>query len=370
MRLYLFAAEQVDGGQRLGEGRDRLEGAAHDDRFAVGHAAFEATGAVGLAAPLAAIPLVRRHDDVVGLRAGAGSDGEPAADVDALRGVDAHHGLRDLAVELAVPLDVGAEADRHTGGPHLEGASQGVTGLTRFVDGGNHALARFAVGAANSRGLDGVPVGLAVDLRDDVADRCSVRVDSNAELLEKPPADGSDRDARGGFAGGGAFEDVADVVEAVLHRAGEVGVAGAQACDALGVSLVRADLHDFAPVVPDAVGDNHRDGAAQRAAVADAADELGVVLLQLLALRAAVAALAPLHLDGDVLLGDGHAGRDALKDGDERLSVRFAGGKETQLCHDRASAAVALLGSSFSSSSGAGGGATVIASGRPASLRR
>jgi len=252
---------------------------------------------------------------------------------------------------------------------HISNA-KGVTGLTRLVDGGDHALTGLGVGATDGRGLDGVPVGLAIDLRGDLADRGGVRVDDDAELLEETAADSADGDSRGGLAGRGAFEYVADVVEAVLHRAGEVGVAGTQARNALRVALVGADLHDLLPVLPDAVGYNHRDGAAQRAAVADAADELGVVLLELLALRATVAALAPLHLDGDVLLGEGHAGRNALKDCDERLSVRLAGGKETQFCHDRASAAVALLGSSFSSSSGAGGGSTVIASGRPASLRR
>ena len=102
-------------------------------------------------------------------------------------------------------------------------------------------------------------------------------MDGDAELFEEAAADGADGDARRGLAGGGAFEDVADVVEAVLHRAGEVGVAGTQARHLLRIAFVRADGHHFLPVLPDAVGDDHGDRAAERAAVADAADDLRAV---------------------------------------------------------------------------------------------
>jgi hypothetical protein len=51
-------------------------------------------------------------------------------------------------------------------------------------------------------------------------------VDGDAELLEKSPADGADGHAGRGLAGGGALQDVTGVVEAVLHSAGEIGVAG------------------------------------------------------------------------------------------------------------------------------------------------
>ena len=359
---------QVDGRQRAGERGDRLEGAAHDDRLAVGHAAFEAAGAVRLAAPGAAVPAVRRQDDVVRFGAGAFGDREAGADLDTLRGVDAHHGLGELAVQLAVPLHVRAEADRDAGGPHLEGAAERIAGLFGGVDGGDHALAGCGVGAADGVLVDGGPVRLALDLRVDIADRCRVRVDGDAELFQEAAADRADGDARSGLAGGGALEDVAHVVEAILHRTGEVGMARAQARDLLRVAVVRADLHHFLPVLPDAIGDQHGDGAAERATVADTAEDLCAVHLQLLTARTPVAALAPVHIGGDVVFGDLEACGDALEDRDERLAVRLSGGEKAQLSHRCASAEAAV---SVCSSAGVSGGAIgSMGSGRPLSPRR
>ncbi len=365
--LDRLAGVQVHGGQRAGERGDRLEGAAHDDGLAVGHPAFEAAGAVRLPAPGAAVPPVRRQDDVVRFGAGAFGDAEAGPDLDALRGVDAHHGLGELAVQLAVPLHVRAEADRDAGRPHLEDAAERIAGFFGGVDGGDHALPGCGIGAADGVLVDGGPVRLAFDLRMDVADRCRVGVDGDAELFEKATADRTDGDARCGLAGGGALEHVAHIVEAVLHSTGEVGVAGAQTRDLLRVAVVRADLHHFLPVLPDAVGDEHGDRAAERAAVPDAAEDLRPVHLQLLAARAAVTALAPVHVGGDVVFGDLEAGGDTLEDRDERLPVRFAGREESQLCHRWASAEEAVL--VCSSAGGSGGAIGSIGSGRPLALR-
>src|SRR5437868_4806808 len=41
-----FLGVEIDGFQRLAEGGDRFHRAADDDRFAVGHAAFQAAGVV------------------------------------------------------------------------------------------------------------------------------------------------------------------------------------------------------------------------------------------------------------------------------------------------------------------------------------
>ena len=49
--------------------------------------------------------------------------------------------------------------------------------------------------------------------------------DVGAELAEQLPGDRADRDTGRGLAGAGALEHVADVVVAVLHDAGEIGVA-------------------------------------------------------------------------------------------------------------------------------------------------
>jgi hypothetical protein len=55
--------------------------------------------------------------------------------------------------------------------------------------------------------------------------------------------------------------------------------------------------------------------------VADAADQRRVVLFDLLAARAAVAALPPAQVKGDEVLGQRQARREPFQDGDQRLAV-------------------------------------------------
>ncbi len=262
-----------------------------------------------------------------------GRQGEAAADLDALDGVDAHHGLGQEAVQLAVPHDVGAEADGHAGGPHLERAAEGVPGLAGGVDGPHHPLGRLGVGAADGRLLHRCPVRLTVDRGDDLAYGDGVGVYGDAELLQQATADGAYGNAGGCLAGGGALQDVARVVEAVLHGAREVGVAGAEAGHPLDLALERLGLHHLAPVLPIAVADEQGQGAAQGEAVADAGGDLGVVVLDLLSLGAAVAALAAPEVALHVLLGQWEAGGQPLHYDGEALAVGLAGGKEAKFRH-------------------------------------
>ena len=90
----------------------------------------------------------------------------------------------------------------------------------------------------------------------------------------------------------------------------------------LGVPLVAAE--------PLAVLDLDGDRRAQRAAVADTAEQREIVLLELLARPAAVAEPPASHLGLDLLDRDRQPGGQALDDHDESLAVRFAGGEVTQ----------------------------------------
>ena len=60
----------------------------------------------------------------------------------------------------------------------------------------------------------------------DAADLGRERPDLDAELAQERPRDAAGRDACRGLARGRPLEDVADVVEAVLERAGQVGMPG------------------------------------------------------------------------------------------------------------------------------------------------
>ncbi len=88
-----------------------------------------------------------RHHDVVDLRAGEAGAGEGVADFDTLRSVDAQHRLADPAVQLAVPVDVRAEADRDVKGDDLQNAAERVAGLFRLVDRGDPMNRTSDIGA-------------------------------------------------------------------------------------------------------------------------------------------------------------------------------------------------------------------------------
>jgi hypothetical protein len=124
----------------------------------------------------------------------------------------------------------------------------------------------------------------------------------DAGLGEQPQGDGAGGHPRGGLAGGGALQHVAEVLVAVLDAAGEVGVAGAGLGEgALARRVARLRVHDRRPVAPVAVLDLQAQRRPGRAAVADPAQHAGGVRLDDLAPAAAVAALAPPQPRVDVL---------------------------------------------------------------------
>jgi hypothetical protein len=158
---------------------------------------------------------------------------------------------------------------------------------------------------------------------DDVAD------DGRAQLVEQQLGQGAGGDAGGGLPGRGALEHVAGVLEAVLEHPGQVGVPGPR----LGEHLARGaglGRHLLGPLRPLGVGDLDRHGRAERAAVADAAEQRDLVGLEAHARAAPVAEAAPCQLVGDVGCLDGQAGGQALDDDDEGFPVGFAGGQEAQ----------------------------------------
>ena len=97
-------------------------------------------------------------------------------------------------------------------------------------------------------------------------------------------------------------------------------------------------LHDPRPVLPVAVADEQQDRRPKRASVSDAAEDLGSVLLDRLSRAAAVAALPAREVDGQVILGQGQAGRDALDRRAQRRAMRLPGGQEAERGHSAVAA--------------------------------
>ncbi|WBL36321.1 hypothetical protein O0235_01705 [Tepidiforma flava] len=187
----------------MSEGGDGLDRGADDDVFAGGDAGFDAARIVGSVAPGPALPLGDREDNVVHLRAAHGGCFEAEAEADGFEGVDAEDGLRDAAVELAVPVDVAAEPGRDAHGADFDFAADGIAVGLGGVDGGNHRLGGGGVGAADGAGFDGVPVDGAGRVgRADAADGEDAAADFDAELGEEAAGDGADGNAGRGLAGG------------------------------------------------------------------------------------------------------------------------------------------------------------------------
>ncbi len=132
-----WSGAQVDAGQRLAQGADRLHRPADDDRLAVGHAALDAAGVVGApgeAQGRRAPPGGVVADLVVDLGPGPAGGLEPQPDLDALERLDAHHGRPQAAVEPAVPGHARAEPDRAAEDVALDDAAGGVLGHLLLVD--------------------------------------------------------------------------------------------------------------------------------------------------------------------------------------------------------------------------------------------
>ena len=157
-----------------------------------------------------------------------------------------------------------------------------------------------------------------------------MRDDLDAEGAQERLGQRAAGDARGGLARAGALEHVAHVGEAELPDAGEVGVAGARQVHLGHLGLDRPRVHPLLPVGVVAVGDLERDGAAERAAVADAGGDLGGVALDLHPPAAAVAELAARHVAVDRLAVELEPGGQALDDRGEAGPVALPGGDDAQ----------------------------------------
>ena len=162
-------------------------------------------------------------------RAGQRRGGGTASDADGLDSRNRHDGLGEASIELAIPLDVAAEAGRHVVRDHLEAAAHRVAGVARPIDFRDHPLLDGRVDAAERR------IGSHAD---DVlerhremigerhgSDREHMAGEIGLDVPEHLPGDSAGGDARGGFTGARPLQYVANVVVAVLDRAGQIGVA-------------------------------------------------------------------------------------------------------------------------------------------------
>ena len=142
----------------------------------------------------------------------------------------AHHSLREQPVELAVPVHVAPETDRHPVREHLDHATERVALLCGGLHLGDHRLFGVVVDAAHRRGVDPLQViGLGSQRcgqpcpteSDDVAQHGDRRARRASALASDPAAD-----AGSSLAGGGTLEHVPRVRETILLHPRQVRVPG------------------------------------------------------------------------------------------------------------------------------------------------
>src|SRR4029079_2518778 len=107
----------------------------------------------------------------------------------------------------------------------------------------------------------------------------------------------------------------------------------------------RGTRHAGGPVLQTAVPNKKRPRRAERQSVADATEDLGPILLDLLARAAAVALLPTGEVRRDRVLGPSKARRDALDGDAEGGSMRLARSEEAERGHSAAATAGSPVGS-------------------------
>ena len=157
-------------------------------------------------------------------------------------------------------------------------------------------------------------------------------------VFEQRLGAGTGGDPRRGLARAGALEHVAGVGEAVLLHAGKIGVTRTR----LGERLLRRALgrrHLLFPLRPLGVADLDGDGRAERATVANTAEQRDLVLLEAHPRAAAVAETAATEFGLHVFDGDLETRRQTFDDDNEAFAMRLAGGQVAQHGHEVTGAA-------------------------------
>ena len=195
---------------------------------------------------------------------------------------------------------MGAEANGQPGDHYFADPTQRIALLFRRVDFLDHALFRVGVKRAERGGI-----GRRVEIirkyrrahRVDAAEVHQMRTDGHPDLPKQHSANCARGDACSGFARRGAFQNVAGVIPIVLEDAGEIGMSWPNArhvalAQSVAVFVARRGIHNFCPVLPIAVANQHRDWRAKRLAGADARQELHAIGFDLHATAASITLLS------------------------------------------------------------------------------
>ena len=295
----------VDRTARRADRRRRLDRDRHRDVLPGRNPAQHAAGVVAHEA--------LRRQFVAVLRALLHDRMETRADLHALDGIDAHHGVGDVGVQLVVQRL--AEADRDVLRHHVDARADRIAGAAQFVHRRFHARDQVGIGRRREERV-GAHVLPALERHFDVAQLAHAAQEFGAEFLAHPLL----RDGAGADDGRGQARRRAAAAARVAHTVFmPVGVVG----------MARAErVRDVAVVLAALVRvfDQQCDRGARRDALVHAGQDPDLV--RFLALRhvARRTRLAAVQLRLDVGFGQRQARRAAIDHAADRGTVRLAEG--------------------------------------------
>ncbi len=237
---------------------------------------------------------------------------EPVADLDPFHGLGAHERPGKPSVEPLLLGCVRAESGRNPTRPHLDDAAK-----------------RVPIGAGR---VNRLPRSLFAPRASDLEHRA---LDRDPDGLEESLGHRPGRHDHRGVARRGSFECVPDVVVAVLHDAGEIGVPRPRERHRLlalprRLAGRRPGAHAPRPVLVVAVRDEECERRTEGLPVTKAREHLDLVGLDLLTRTAAV----PLLAAGEIALHrvpvELESCREPRHDGHECRPVRLARGRKLQ----------------------------------------
>ena len=198
---------------------------------------------------------------------------------------------------------------------HLEDSAGGIAGAVHRVHLGLHALLGFLIGAVQQDfilGRQGANLGEGNRPRQARAAHLNHMAEHlDLERRQQLLGHRSGGHARRGLTGAGPLQNVARLRKVVLKRSRQVGMARTRRLHRLVFCRVAlAHRQRLVPVLPVAIFNQHGNGRADGVALAHAAQNACVVVLDLHASAAAKALLAAPEFVIDIGLGDRDSGRE------------------------------------------------------------
>ena len=270
-------------------------------------------------------------DFIVQRRSSHASRVEAGTELDALGRLQAHQGMREASIKLAIPLHMAAQPNRKPGRDDFDDTAECISGLLAGIDlFDNRALCR-RIRNAHLRFLSDEPqfrhAQIGGSFRDRRTDTHAVPENIDSERSQELPRETANRDARGSLTRRGAFENVADIFKIIFQNARKVRVTGTRTRHDFGFpAIARISRHPLFPILEVAIYDDEGDGAAQCAPEADTRNWPRLILLDEHPAPAPVTFLAARKVVVNLCEVDFESRWHAFDNGDQLGAVRFARG--------------------------------------------